>query len=172
MQAVGWSAERTGITARTSAPARLEAADHLRRRGRRTGRSPPRCGATGRALRRRGRRAPSSARGTLAALRRADEDEFAHAERLQAVDLARGLAAEAIGGDVEDQPVRRHRAARGRHRIEGITGRRRQHEVGRARARRSSLPPRRSGRPRAWISAFVAARGAQTQPSRCGKLFR
>ena len=38
-----------------------------------------------------------------------DADVFAHPERLQAVDVARGLAAEAIAGDVEHQPVGRHR---------------------------------------------------------------
>src|ERR1700722_14816681 len=46
-------------------------------------------------------------------LRRADRDEFAHAEGLQPIDIARGLATEAIAGDIEDEPFRRRRAASG-----------------------------------------------------------
>ena len=62
-------------------------------------------------------------------LGRADEHVFAHAERLEAVDVARRLAAETIAGDVEDQAVGRDRPARGGHRIDRIAGGRRKDEV-------------------------------------------
>ncbi len=124
-----------GPSARTSAPARPGSGRPSRRRGRRTGRSPDRCVRRGRARRRNRRRAPSMCRGSrVDRLGRADEDEFAHAERLQAVDVARRLAAEAVGGDVEDQPVARDGAASRGQRIDRIAGRRREHEVARLEA--------------------------------------
>src|ERR1700734_726323 len=42
---------------------------------------------------------------------RADADILSHAKRLQAVEILRRLAAEAIAGDVEDEPPRRPVAA-------------------------------------------------------------
>src|ERR1700727_2541396 len=62
---------------------------------------------------------------------RPDRDEFAHPEGLQPIDLARRLATETIAGNVEDQPFRRGRAPGGGNGIDGITGRRRQHEFAR-----------------------------------------
>jgi primosomal protein N'' len=44
-------------------------------------------------------------------LRRADAHIFAHAERLQPVEVLRRLAPEAVAGDVEQQPLRRHLTA-------------------------------------------------------------
>ncbi len=63
-------------------------------------------------------------------LRRADADVFAHPEGLQPVEMARGLAAEAVAGDVEAVAALRHRPARGGDRVDGIAGGRRQHEIG------------------------------------------
>ena len=57
-------------------------------------------------------------------LRRADADELTHAERLQPIQGARRLVAEAIGRHVEQQPAIRQATA-GRHqRIDRIAGRR------------------------------------------------
>ena len=71
--------------------------------------------------------------------RRSDTDVLAHAERLEAVDVGRGLAAEAVGGDVEGEAGRRHRAARGGQRVDRVAGGRRQHEVGGLEVRRPVL---------------------------------
>src|SRR5262249_12082073 len=62
-------------------------------------------------------------------LRPPDAHELAHAERLQAIERPRGLAAEAVCRHIEYEPTRGYTTA-GRHeRIERITRRRREHEV-------------------------------------------
>ena len=70
--------------------------------------------------------------------RRSDADILPHAERLQTVEVARRLAAEAIAGDIEQETGGRHLAAARDQRIDRITGRRREHEIGR-RQRRSPI---------------------------------
>ena len=103
-------------------------------------------------------------------LRRADADIFAHAERLQPIEIARRLAAEAVAGDVEDQAVRRDGPRLGGQGIDRIAGGRAQHEIG----GRQGLGPVLAGikrSTRAPISRSPPPR-QQTQPSRWGKLFR
>ena len=59
-----------------------------------------------------------------------------------------GLAAEAVGRDVEQQPAGGHAAARGDQRIERVAGRRRQHQVGGGERAWSSPRRSRGGRRR------------------------
>ena len=64
-------------------------------------------------------------------LRRADADVFALAEELHARRVLRGLVAEAVGGQLVEQPLRRHRSLPGDRRIERIAGGRRHGDLGR-----------------------------------------
>src|SRR5258705_252334 len=73
--------------------------------------------------------------------------------------VVRGLATEAIGGDVERQTADRHRAAARRDRIDGIAGGRRQHEVGR-RQRRGPVSPGIEAADRYVNLAFRAVQAA------------
>ena len=68
---------------------------------------------------------------------RSDEHIFAHAERLQPIDVARGFAAKAIAGDIELQAAGGKRTSRGGERVDRIAGRRRQNQI----ARRQSIGP-------------------------------
>src|ERR1700694_1093894 len=63
-------------------------------------------------------------------VRPADTDIFAHPKRLQPVEMTGRFAAEAVGRDVEAQATRRQRATGRRDRVNRITGRRREHEIG------------------------------------------
>src|SRR5581483_11384201 len=74
--------------------------------------------------------------------RRADAHVLAHAERLHASELARGLATEAIRLDVDDHTAAWHVAALGDDRIHRVARGRREHEVGR-RERIDPFLPRR-----------------------------
>ena len=58
---------------------------------------------------------------------RTDIDVFAHAERLQAIEMPGRLAPEAIAGYIEPQPAARDRAAARRQRIHRIAGGRGEH---------------------------------------------
>ncbi len=89
----------------------------------------------------------------------ADADVFAHPEGLQPVEMARGLATEAIGGNVEEPAARRHRTTARRDRIDGIAGGRRQHEVGR-RQRRGPVSPGIEAADRYVDLAFRAVQAA------------
>ena len=109
MQAVGCSAERTGTSSSNfSACCDLRLADqHAAAAEERVARRLHAI-AQGRARRRCRWRAPiQRSRNAIDLLGRPDEHIFAHAERLEAIDVARRLAAEAVAGDVEDQAVGR-----------------------------------------------------------------
>ena len=155
--------------ARTSATARSGSSPSACRRGRRTGRWPDRRGRAGRAASAMPLRARHPALAEIGdLLRRADADIFAHAERLQPVEIARRLAAEAVAGDIEHKPVGRHRAA-ARRRADRPDSRR----PGSARDRPAPAsvvqsPPasKRSTAPR--MSASLPCRQL-TQPSRVRK---
>jgi hypothetical protein len=54
---------------------------------------------------------------------------LAHAEGLQSARLVRSLAAKAIGGDIEAQALGGHVTARRDQRVEGVAGRRREHQI-------------------------------------------
>ena len=64
-------------------------------------------------------------------LGRADIDIFAHAERLQAIEMPGRLPPEAVAGHVEAQPAARDRAAARRQRIHGVAGGRGENQIGR-----------------------------------------
>src|SRR5262249_54307795 len=96
-------------------------------------------------------------------LGRAEADELAHAERLEAVDLLRRLMAEAVARDVEHEARLRHAAARRYQWVERIAGGRGEHEIGRAeRADPIALAlVARDGAANVGLAALQAAHGAE-----------
>ena len=100
---------------RISAHPRAAGRPSWRRPGRRKDRwPPPRCRAGRSASAMPFARSIQGSRNSRICRGRADADIFAHAEALEAVDLARGLMAETVGGNVEDIAVIGHDAARRR----------------------------------------------------------
>src|SRR5271165_1855294 len=60
-----------------------------------------------------------------------DADIFAHAERLQAIEIPGGFAPEAIASNIESQPADRHRTTARHQRVNRVTSGRRKDQIGR-----------------------------------------
>src|SRR5690242_3357066 len=88
-----------------------------------------------------GLRLPALAEGERR-FRRAYADVLAHAERLHPAELRRGLSAEAIGFDVDDDAGDGHVTARSNNRIDLVACGRREYEI----RRRQSVDPLLSSR--------------------------
>ena len=101
----------------------------------------------------------------------ADEHIFAHAERLEPVDVARRLAAETIAGDVEHQAVGGDRPGGGGQRIERIAGGRRKHEVA-GRQRVGPILARDEAIDGGADFALAAAQASKRSRGDAGKLLR